>query len=343
MPRPRKAAHAGLPSHVYLGKGRWFHREPKTGTETWLAKANATHKQIWEAYLKVPPAAPEQAPLTLSRLVTKWYGSLQFRDLAPVTKKDIERALRTVLAFPTASGEPFGDAPIAAITVGSMRQYMDKRGEKSRSRANLELAYLSSCFSWAFQREIAPRNPCLGVDRFKLQARDRYVTDEEYQQRFQLAGELGRVDIQCIMELLYLCRLRENEVLKITDSAAFVTLEGLVARRGKGSKTQTIGWSQRLEDAVNAARAVPRRLPTPFLIVSPFTGRPLTLSAFSSAWQELKIKAGQKGHAIDWHAHDIKAKGVSDFEGDKHEASGHKTLRMTALYDRKPQLVKSTR
>ncbi len=41
--------------------------------------------------------------------------------------------------------------------------------------------------------------------------------------------------------------------------------------------------------------------------------------------------------------HDLKAKGVSDFEGNKQDASGHKTLAQVATYDRKKKEVKPTK
>ena len=40
---------------------------------------------------------------------------------------------------------------------------------------------------------------------------------------------------------------------------------------------------------------------------------------------------------------DLKAKGVSDFKGDKFKASGHKTYAMTAVYDRKRETVRPSR
>jgi len=39
---------------------------------------------------------------------------------------------------------------------------------------------------------------------------------------------------------------------------------------------------------------------------------------------------------------DLKAKGVSDFEGDKRQASGHKSESMVAVYDRKTLEIEST-
>ena len=40
--------------------------------------------------------------------------------------------------------------------------------------------------------------------------------------------------------------------------------------------------------------------------------------------------------------HDLKAKGVSDFTGDKKKASGHKSQRMVDIYDRKRIEIEAT-
>jgi hypothetical protein len=41
--------------------------------------------------------------------------------------------------------------------------------------------------------------------------------------------------------------------------------------------------------------------------------------------------------------HDLKSKGVSDTEGDKQQASGHRSAAMGAVYDRKLAEVKPAR
>lgn len=343
MARPRSRQTAGLPTGVYFGKGRWYLRQGSS--EIKLAPAGATKQQIWEAFAKVPAAAQQaQEQLLLRALVHQYQRGADYRRLSPTTKKDAERALGTLLAYKLDDGSEFGDVDAEAVTMGVIRRYLDARGEQSATRANREVAYLSKAYSWALEREIVHcTHPCKGVTRNNEAARDRYVSDDEYAQRYALAGELGRVDVQVMMEIAYLCRLRENEIVKMMDSPRYIVDEGVHARRGKGSKHQLINWSPRLEAAIALARSVRRRMPTPMLIVSPFTGRPLTLAAFASAWTELRQQALRRGQSIDWTFHDLKAKGVSDFDGDKHRASGHITPRMTAVYDRKIESVNATR
>ena len=42
---------------------------------------------------------------------------------------------------------------------------------------------------------------------------------------------------------------------------------------------------------------------------------------------------------IDFTFHDIKAKAISDYEGNKQEFSGHKTQSQVAIYDRKVKVT----
>ena len=66
-------------------------------------------------------------------------------------------------------------------------------------------------------------------------------------------------------------------------------------------------------------------------------------NAFVSAWRRATDKAIKETGIESFHFHDLKAKGVSDFEGDKMKASGHKSLKMLAVYDRKIETVDPTK
>ena len=50
-PRPRKGSSRQLPTHVYRNKGRYFYRDPKSGTEKRLASEDAPIRDVWHAYL----------------------------------------------------------------------------------------------------------------------------------------------------------------------------------------------------------------------------------------------------------------------------------------------------
>lgn len=72
-------------------------------------------------------------------------------------------------------------------------------------------------------------------------------------------------------------------------------------------------------------------------------GQPIIESTFDSAWQRLMVKASHLGLKERFTFHDLKAKGVSDFVGDKQRAAGHRTARMADVYDRKVERIKATR
>lgn len=62
-------------------------------------------------------------------------------------------------------------------------------------------------------------------------------------------------------------------------------------------------------------------------------GTPYTADGLEATWQKQKYKG------MDWTFHDLKAKGISDFEGDKQEFSGHKSRLINERYNRSPDKV----
>lgn len=341
MARPRSKKMAGFPDYVYRSRKHYVLRAPGE-TQVKLCPITATRTEVWNAYLSAPRIPRQAVVLTLRGLLDQYLASAQFAELAEGTRYDARKAFRMLCRTPTKAGTPFGDTPMPAVTVVVMRRYMDKRGETAKKRANTELSYLSTACAWAIERGIIAMNPCSGVRKFRLKARDRYVEDHEYDERYALAGELGMPDMQVAMELAYLCRLREVEIVQIRDTPQFLQRAGMLAQRAKGSKTQIIRWSDRLRAAINLARSIPHAPGVTTLLVSPHTGRPLPVGTLRGHWQALRREAHARGQAVDWTFHDLKAKGVSDAAGDKHQASGHKSPRMTAVYDRRPGEVDST-
>ncbi|MDD5276220.1 MAG: hypothetical protein PHR16_09075 [Methylovulum sp.] len=78
-------------------------------------------------------------------------------------------------------------------------------------------------------------------------------------------------------------------------------------------------------------------VPDGYLIRSK-SGDRLTESGFQTLWQRLMVKFADMGN-IRFTFHDLKAKGISDTEGDKQVASGHRSSAMVDVYNRKPSLV----
>jgi len=51
----------------------------------------------------------------------------------------------------------------------------------------------------------------------------------------------------------------------------------------------------------------------------------------------------EKGLKERFTFHDLKAKGVTDFDGDKQKAAGYRSVQMPDVYNRKPEKTPSTR
>jgi len=61
-----------------------------------------------------------------------------------------------------------------------------------------------------------------------------------------------------------------------------------------------------------------------------------------TAWQRLMKIAVERGLKERFTLHDLKRKGVSDFQGDKLAASGHRSPQMLQVYDVLPATVAPT-
>ncbi len=72
-------------------------------------------------------------------------------------------------------------------------------------------------------------------------------------------------------------------------------------------------------------------------VVSTRSGTKYTKDGFQCMWKKAKSKA----KIMDVIFHDIKAKSISDYDGDKQLFSGHKSRSQMERYNRSPDEVES--
>ena len=353
MGRPRKSKRH-VPPYVYLAKGRWFWREylggGKFGREVRLGDADATDQEIWDAYITKIGAEPKSG--TVRHLFNAFVLSKAFESRAMKTQSEYKRYVEHLCATKLKDGREFGDLIAKRITTPVIRKLIDKRGEGRPIAANRELELLSVVYNWGRQYGLANENPAAGVAAFPEKPRTRLVTDDEFDAVYQHANPY----IKVAMEFAYLCRLRRIEIIgpdkkdiKPNEPPKVIGLRewyiedaGLRVKRTKGSKEQVILWSPRLRAAVKAAQALQGENTEGYL-VHDRRGNKVKKTAFNSAWDRAMAQAVKKNGIKKFGFHDLKAKGVSDFSGDKLKASGHKSSKMLEVYDRKIGTVKSTR
>lgn len=344
MPRRRAKDRQQLPKYVYRSKGRYVYREylgvengrARFGPDRPLCCVDAPIAEVWEAYHALTAGTRAN---TLGWLFDSYPASAEFRALAESTRKMYERNAHTIRKTRIRGGHDFGDVTLKQLTRGVFRKYMDKRSQSGAPvQSNRELSFMKTAFRWALERDIIRENPVAAVKKNKEKPRDRYINDAEYKLVYDLAPPM----VKCAMELAYLCRARLIEVRGFKRSDT--TEDGLLIKRAKGSRTQLIKWTPRLRKAVEMGRQANGKVMTmdPY-ILNRKSGGQITDSGFKTAWQRIMAKAQKKGLSDRFTFHDIKAKGVSDFDGDKTKASGHKSPRMAAVYYRRLETIDATK
>jgi integrase len=345
MARKRtESQHHALPKYVYIRRGWYIYREHfgkgKLGKDIKLCPESAPISEVWQRYESI--TCINALRKTLDWLMNQYLNSPQFESKALETKRKYQQNAKQIGSTPLKSGELFGQVDAERVTPGVIRRYMDARknadGNPAPVAANREKAFLSACYSWAVERDLLSKNPCKEVKRNIESARTRYVEQDEYRRVYNMAEPWPH--IQCAMEFAYLCRMRLGEVLDLKQSD--ITETGLLVRRKKGSKDNITLWSPRLEAVVKKSKALPMpqaRPINPYLIRGK-KGHKVTESGFNDVWQPLMAAAVEQG-IERFHFHDLKAAGISDTEGDKLQASGHKSAAMVnKVYDRKLAKVK---
>lgn len=332
---PKKRTN-GLPPNVYKGKSAYELRiylgksAPRKAIR--ICAIDAPMSEIWKAYEQ----HTKRKVKTLAWLLVEYQASSQYSGNAISTIKTRDSQVTRISAYLLRNSKRFGDVDLKNITPGVMRKYLDARErDKAPAAGNRESSLVSVAWNWALERDmITIPNPCTVVKRNFEQARTRYVTDKEYAVAYELAEHYPY--LQPIMEMAYLCRMRRIEILGAMRQQ--ILQEGFDTLRAKGSKDAITLWSDRLRAAVNYDAGKVKSL----YIIHDKRGQKINEEAVKSAWTRLKklmIKAGIES----FNLHDLKAKGVSDFEGDKLKASGHHDAKMLKIYDRKKMEIEATK
>ena len=131
----------------------------------------------------------------------------------------------------------------------------------------------------------------------------------------------------------------------------------------KPGKKQIKAWTPRLQAAIKLARKQPSEITTTFIIHNK-KGQPYSAKGLRGMFGKIVDKAmgicrrvktetdaeyeTRKAEFIKQYPpqfterfsmHDLKAKGISDYQGDKQHFSGHKTVSMMETYNRTADVV----
>lgn len=290
-----------------------------------IHKIYAAYAAVMEQYKFI---ADEQF-LSLRWLCKQYMASSMFINLEPSTQKRYVGCM-VILDHPVkidGVSATFGDCRADEVTRVQIRRILDKRflnyqlaEKKGGAQCNQERALISAMYRYGGQYvdELAEIvNPTHGISKFKVDIRERYVTDADYQKQYEFAQQHSPVYLPIVMELTYLLAARGVEVHQLQIKHA--DKDGIKVIRRKGSKTTIVTWSDRLYKAWMDAYALHESRPRPEdkLILSTL-GTPIAQSSIDDAWNNLKQLMERRGLGkVYFQQHDLKRKGISDAKDDR--------------------------
>lgn len=263
--------------------------------------------------------SPEH-PHTVNEILDKFQRDY-VPSLAPRTQKDYAYHVRTLRHW-------FGTRLADDLKARDFREFMGvSRGKIQRNR---QLAVLSCAFSEAVGRwYLMERNPCRDVKRHESRPRDRYVTDEEYQE-FKRSVPLR---IQLAMELALLTGQRQGDILRLTWEKVDRVMGRIKVRQAKTGKRLGI----RITPAVAEVLERCERLGAPGdHVIRKRNGTAYTSEGFRAIWQRYMRRWAASGEER-FTFHDLRAKSASDSKtiDDAYQRLGHTSIAMTRrAYDR---------
>lgn len=230
----------------------------------------------------------------------------------------------------------FGNIAIDAIRPFDVAEYLRIRGEKSKVRANRERALLSTIFNHARawgHTDIT--NTCTGIKGHREKARDRYVSDDE----FDAVWACAHPTVRDAMDLALCTGQRPADVLKINISD--ICNGTLSIAQNKTGKKLRIAIESDLEIVLERIMGKPRNSSNQAVLQDP-SGKRLTYFALRARFDKARDAAG-----VNFQFRDLRANAATDVEDLAHAQTllGHKNRSTTEIYtrERRGDLVKPVR
>ena len=278
--RPRKKDRH-LPSCVFLKSGSYYY--VKRGKWEMIGK---TLEEALKAYASRVASVGEDMPSLLER----YYNSL---TVAPNTKRSYLTAknhLSRILA-------EFRPSQVTAKDVATiMLKFKDQPGT-----ANIMRTFLIGAFQMGIMDDLVTTNVARDTRPFRLKARDRYLSDDEFIAIRHHANE----HLQLIMDVCYMTGQRIGDVLAIRH--ADISEQGITFVQSKTKHRMMVAMTQELREVVKKARSLHQSVKG-FHLFHHRNGKPY-LYDYVRVWWNAACKDAGIDNA---HIHDIRAKAATD-------------------------------
>ena len=178
--------------------------------------------------------------------------------------------------------------------------------KKTPGMANFLHAFLRNVFKRAVRWGIVESDPTRDIEKFKMEGRDRLITDDEWKR----IKEYASPTLSCLMDMAYLTGQRISDVMKIRYSE--ITEEGIYIKQKKTKASRLILMTPDLDAAINAARAIHSSVKG-LTLFHKSDGAPLVYSTIYEHWRRACAAAGIEAVGKNGaHFHDIRANAATD-------------------------------
>jgi len=303
--RPKKQ-NRHLPACVYLKHGAYYYVK----NNKWTRLGDNLHDAL-VAHARIV-AVPKDG---MESLITK---AMPF-----VVEKVSSSTRKQYLYCEKILKEMFAEFAPNQVTHGNVVQMLDV-WKRSPATANRLLSVLKQVFQWALDREIVDRNPCESVKRLPIEARDRLITQDEFDKIYLEAPEW----LQVIMDLCYYTGQRIGDVVAIRHSD--ISEEGVFFEQQKTGKKLTVGWSDGLKAAVERASKV-TQCPSSEFILATHRGTARFTNNVWKVFKECARRAGVENVTL----HDLRAMSGTDADREGKDPMlllGHSDRKTTQIY-----------
>jgi integrase len=344
MAKSRRPENKGLPARWRHYHGAYFFQVPPGLEPKWDGK-----KQF-RLGTTLPEAYRAWAARLEKQLEAKTIGQLLDRYSFEIIPTKAPKTQTQNRAAVTRLRAVFGSMAIDDLRPLHVYQYLDKRGQKTKTAANREMEVLSHAYTKAIEWGLTDRHPIKGqVRKLSTPPRTRYIEDAELIEALKVANPVLRVYIG--LKLLTGLRRADLLALRQTD----LQEDGIHVQPRKTAATTgrrlIIEWTPALRQAIDEVLAVRPKDIAPWIFCTrrgqSYLAPDGTATAWDSMWQRFMAKVLDKTEVKQrFTEHDLRAKCASDADTLEHAqrllAHAHSTTTQR-IYRRRPERVKPLR
>lgn len=295
------AKNDGLPKCMYQKHGAYY----LVRKNQWVRLSDNLHDALVE-YARLTSGPDGSA---LAELVTNVLKDLESEKLADSSmrmyRSHAKRFLDAFVEFRPDQIRPYHIA-----------KYLDSM-KSTAGAANISLAWIRNVFKRAVRWGVVEADPSRDIERFKAQARDRYITKAEYAAIHKEAGPA----LQCLMDIAYLTGQRIGDCLNIRYSD--ISDDGILFHQQKTKAKVLVSMTPDLRDSVQKAKSLHSNVKG-LTLFHKRNGSPITYSMMYQQWKKA-CAAAEVGNA---NFHDIRAAAGTDAKAEGRDSKtllGHAT------------------